>query len=95
MRQKPFNTNRINNPRLLIVIKGSTLDKTPYDLFVIKGKEIITWACRILGLQSAVCNQWTGPLDWTTGLDYWTGSFFVLHCHTSMYFDWLHINVCT
>ena len=19
-----------------------------------------------------VCNRWTGPLDWTTGLDYWT-----------------------
>ena len=25
----------------------------------------------------AVCNQWTGPLDWTTGLDYSTGSFFI------------------
>ena len=44
---------------------------------------------------TAVCNQWTGPLDWTTGLNYWTGSFFILHCHTSMYFCWLHINVYT
>ena len=25
-----------------------------------------------LGSVTAVCNHWTGPLDWTTGLDYWT-----------------------
>ena len=37
--QKPF--NRINNSRVLIVIKDSRIDKTSYDLFVNKG-----WGCK-------------------------------------------------
>ena len=26
-----------------------------------------------MGLDEAVNNQWTGLLEWTTGMDYWNG----------------------
>ena len=29
--------------------------------------------------RTGVCNQWTGELDWSTGLEHWTG---VLECQT-------------
>ena len=32
------------------------------------------------GTTSGVCNRWTGPLDWTTGLDYWTDLAYA-HAH--------------
>ena len=29
----------------------------------------------LVGLQMAVYNRWTGTVDWTSGLDYWTHRF--------------------
>ena len=37
----------------------------------------------------AVCNQWTGPLDWTTELDYWTGWIFF-----PLYFYMFRLAIC-
>ena len=37
----------------------------------------------ILGINKAVWNQWTGLLDWNTGLEYWNG----LNYHESLFLD--------
>ena len=33
----------------------------------------LTPSALALHVYRGVCIHWTGPLDWTTGLDYWTG----------------------
>ena len=42
------------------------------DLLIVEHLHIVC----ILLFPPAVNNHWTGLLDWTTGLDYWTDQFY-------------------
>ena len=38
-----------------------------------------------------VCKQWTGLLDWNTGLDYWTALNILRSCVPTHIVAWVHI----
>ena len=41
--------------------------------------EVCTCMNTVCGAGVAVYNHWTGLLEWTTGMDYWTDLFFLHH----------------